>query len=235
MENFMLFVSEYEQKDELYYEQTPILRYAVKYPQFSTPGISHFVGRLNAYYRKEAEVMVERCQGEYYEAAVSNYRASQAADFPFHEHDFCAAYTITNNRNCVLSLYTDKSRYTGGANGSTWRTADNWNLSGECPLDLAELFSGTLQYRDCLLREIDWQIAWQISRGEADYFEDYRQRTERFFEAANFYVAQYDLNVFFQEITIAPHSSGIVTFAIPFTPGPIYPRVCNENSRTVMY
>ncbi len=230
MENFMLFTSEFEQSDELYFDNTPVLKYSVIYPQFSAVGVSLFAGRLNTYYKSKADLLVELCKTTYYREAVLSYQTSNEMGYPFHEHEFYSDYTITNNRDCVLSLYMDESSYTGGANGSKKQTSDNWNLKSECFLSLEDLFAGSMDYQEIILHEINLQISWQISHNEGNYFVDYVSRTKEFFSAQNFYITRKSLEFYYQEMTIAPHSSGIVTFSIPFVSGPSYPRVCDANN-----
>lgn len=59
-------------------------------------------------------------------------------------------------------------------------------------------------------------IERQISREPDIYFEDYRERISQYFREENFYCEPSGVVIYYQQYDIAPYSSGIRTFLIPY-------------------
>ena len=129
----------------------------------------------------------------------------------------------TLNRACIVSLYTDEYQFTGGAHGMTVRTADNWNLRTGRRFALCDLFPRHRDCRQMILR----QIITQIARDPSSYFDNYRELVVQNFDPRRFYLTQDAVMVYFGLYEIAPYSSGMPVFAIPYEVDPAFV-ICRE-------
>ncbi len=213
-------------ENELLYGGVVVVRYMIAYPQFTSPTYFPFLDHMNQYYQAKAQRLADYCQTRFFSDAVANYEEAKANQFPFHAHDLQQNFVITMNMNCIVSLYLDTGTYTGGANGTTSRTSDNWDVINEWVFSLGELFPTDRFYESYVKELIIVEIEHQMKNGTSIYFADYKALVNEYFDPRNFYMTPLNLVVFFDEMTIAPHSSGIVTFELPFVEGPIRPKNC---------
>jgi len=217
--NKEIFVKEIELANEIIYKDTPVLKYSIKYPRFTSTVFQRFIGWLNRYYRNQAYSLAEHCEGELYTKAAQFYNDSVANDLPFREYEFTSVYYVPYNKNYVLSLYFDQYQYTGGANGTTYETAKSWDVKTGREIGLNELFPAKKHLKDYIVKKVNEEIAIQIKQdpnANANYFDDYEKLTAKYFDPKNFYMTRFAVNIFFQEVTIAPHSRGIPVFGIVY-------------------
>ncbi len=192
-----------------------IAGHEVKYPQFSSELYSSFITKLNKQYLTKAYELQSYCAQTLYKNAMKRYSFSGENGNTLYAFELFRDYNVTYDKDGVLSLYFDRFRYDGGANGSTVRTSDNWKTDESRKLRLYELFPRGFDYMAYIENQVIMQIEEQLKTGNAYYFDDYKRLVRRYFNPENFYITDNGLTVFFQEITIAAHVSGIVTFEIP--------------------
>jgi hypothetical protein len=162
-----------------------------------------------------------------YQMAMVEYEYSVVNNFPIHQFEAYTDFFVTYNENCAVSLYFDQYEYAGGAHGLTVRYSDTWNLQKSKRIDLNELFPGRADYREYIIETIDLQIQNQIAKGEDYYFENYSQLVSENFKVNSFYLTPEGVVIYFQQYDIAPYSSGLPTFLIPYSQmGPIPPTCC---------
>lgn len=159
-----------------------------------------------------------------YDQAVRYYYESQENNFPFHSYEAYMDYTITYNANCILSCYADKYEFTGGAHGSTVRSSDTWDLCSGMYIPLNNIFEPGTDYRLFLTDEIIRQADYNLEQNPGIYFEDYRDLIIRNFNPHSFYVTPQGLTIYYQQYDIAPYSTGIVEFTVPYRTIGWYPR-----------
>lgn len=200
----------------LIYQEQPMLTYEGQYPQFASRRFRNTLCKLNRYYKGVARGFQRDMHQDLYPAAVEQYKESQIDDFPFRSFEAMLDFTITYNKDFLLSLYYDRYAYTGGAHGSTVRVSDVWNLYTGQKVLLSDVFSCVDDYRDYILAQILQQISYQISAGAGQYFENHRELADDKLEEANFFLTKDGAVIYFQQYDIAPYSSGIVTFLIPY-------------------
>jgi Protein of unknown function (DUF3298). len=152
-----------------------------------------------------------------YQMAVEEYEYSVAQGFPVRVYEAYTDFKVTYNQNCVLSLYFDEYEYTGGAHGNTTRYSDTWDLKREKELRLADFISVPGDYREYIVNEVKEQIKREMDKGNDIYFEDYAKLAEENFNVNNFYLIKEGIVVYFQQYDIAPYSSGIREFLLPFS------------------
>ncbi len=206
-------------EQDLYYKNTKVMHYSIKYPHFISDTYHTLANKLNSYYRTKA-VMYQRTNiMQLYQEAMVDYEYSIANDFPVHEYEAVTEYTVTYNENCMLSLYFDQYEYTGGAHGNTVRTSDTWNLAQSKHAELSDFFPGKSNYKEFIIESIINQIKQQVKENTTMVFDDYPKLVAENFKPNNFYLSKEGVVIYFQQYDIAPYASGILTFVIPYGPG----------------
>lgn len=197
---------------EMYTEEELLLHYKIEYPQFSHSCHKKELDQLNCYYRERARKQQAEFEEQLYAEALQQYRDSIERDFPFHPYEAYVTYMITYNQDCVISLYSDAYTFTGGAHGNTIRQSETWNITQGMQMDLS-----------CMIKDYNYaivmickQIATQISHGEDWYFDDYPKLVMETFNPKHFYLTEDGVTIYFQQYDIAPYSSGIVEFVLPW-------------------
>lgn len=148
--------------------------------------------------------------------AIASHLYAQKNGFPFHPYEAVLQYEIPYNQNCHLSLYRDQYEFTGGAHGNTIRSSSTWNLADGTPVSLSSLFPCEKDYRRFLIGQIQQQADRHMQQDSGVYFEDYRTLIENNFQENHFYLTPDGLAVYYQQYEIAPYSTGIVVFTIPY-------------------
>lgn len=205
-----VFVKEKYIFNNLYFNNTLITTYTIKFPCFYTYTYSRCLEKINEIYLKEALVFEQYCKTVLYNAAVEQYKFSIQNGYPIMIYEGYLAYTITYSQNNMISLYFDRYEYTGGAHGSTVRYSNTWNLNHCCFMSLED-FGLT---KEEIVPEIYKQIEEQIQNGTNQYFENYKELVLKTFNPNSFYLSNDSVVIYFQQYDIAPYSSGIVEFKI---------------------
>ena len=141
---------------------------------------------------------------ELYDYNVSN-------NYPIMVYEVLLQYNITYNNNNILSLYYDNYEFTGGAHGNTIRSSQTWDLYLNRQLRLSSFYNNPYYIID-ILKNVNNQIAEQISLGNNTFFDNYCQLVTETFNLSNYYLTTNGIVIFFQQYDIAPYSSGIQTF-----------------------
>jgi hypothetical protein len=130
---------------------------------------------------------------------------------------------------CILSLYFDQYEYTGGAHGNTVRYSLTWNWERYNKIKLSQLFRCSLEYKAYIFRRVKAQIL-----KEPDiYFPEYEKLIVETFNEESFYCTPKGIVVYYQQYDIAPYSSGIREFLIPYTDCVINPiKLCSGDYTT---
>ncbi len=201
-------------ESELMYNETVILKYKIEYPEMVFGIYEYGQHIFNLYNRKIAYNLEKKCRNELYKEAVELYKYNKENGYPVMVYEIVLDYTITYNRHKIVSLYSDKYMFTGGAHGNTVREAQNWNLLIGKMFGLDYLYPNNPYYVIDILKEINKQIKEQIENGSNQYFDNYCELVLESFKLNNFYMYPKFIEIFFQSYDIAPYSSGIPTFRI---------------------
>jgi len=199
-------------EDELKYDGVVLLSYEIAYPAFYSACFRRCLPRLNAYYRNRALEYRRYCHNELFDMAVEQYKDAIENNFPVREFEVVQAFDVTYMEDCVVSLYIDQYEYTGGAHGNTLRRSQTWNLQKCGLIDLSDIVTCEPDYRAYILAEVEKQI-----EKEPDiYFDDYKELIVKTFDEDSFYCTPEGVVVYYQQYDIAPYSSGIREFLIPY-------------------
>lgn len=198
---------------DMYHKNTLVLKYTINYPWFEEVNFSQQLLKINQQYATKAIAYQQFCEMSLYQSAVEEYEYSVKNGFPIRAFEAVVDYTVTYNKDCTLSLYFDRYEFTGGAHGNTIRSSDTWDIQNAHRIALEEIYPS---YKLFITRIISGEIAAQIKRG-GSYFDDYEKNVEQYFNPENFYLKPAGLTVYFQQYEIAPYSSGIPEFTIPYS------------------
>lgn len=197
---------------ELYYKNTVILRYTIKYPEILNSSIGSI--NFNKFNYEKAIKLKQHAESDLFEEAKELYDYNKSNGYPVMVYEVILDYTITYNQNSIVSLYSDEYIYSGGAHGNTTRSSQNWNIIFAMQFSLNDLFNNNCNYVLGILKNINSQIEQQIADGTNQYFENYCSLVLNTIDLNNFYLNPGYITIFFQQYDIAPYSSGIPTFDI---------------------
>lgn len=187
----------------------------VQYPHVSVPRSPHAAESINAYYVTEAQKFYHRATGELYNSALALYEDSRVHNFPFREYEAIQKYEVTYNEGILLSTYYDQYEYTGGAHGNTTRTGATFETRSGTRLALSTFFSNGY-YNSIIYESIIESIGNSIKNGESNYFDDYARNVFKYYDENNYYLTDKGFAIFFPLYTIAPYSTGIPVFIVPY-------------------
>lgn len=207
-------ISMHEYDKTFYYNNEEMLKLTIKYPQVYLYN-KEAENRINAQINMEVNDY-KRYAKYLFKEAVKSYAKSQANGYPFFGYEAYMEYFISYNENCFLSLYYDKYEFTGGAHGSTIRTSDTWELCCGTHLPLSSFFRPAADYKHLLIDEIIRQ-AEEIQRRQNIYFDDYKSLIIKNFDEDSFYLSPSGITFYYQQYDIAPYSTGIAEFTIPYS------------------
>lgn len=111
----------------------------------------------------------------------------------------------------LISLPVTYYQYTGGAHGLTTKVAYNYNIKTGKILKLKDLFKEGFDYKSI----IDKKVREDIEKEKDIYFEN-GALFKGISENQAYYLNRDSIIVYFQQYEIAPYSSGIREFKIPY-------------------
>ena len=215
-------------KEEMYYKNTMILSYKIEYPSFYNPKYQMSLNRINQYYNAKALSYRKYVKGIMYKTAVEQYEYSVANGFPIRPFEAIVVYIVTYNQDCAISLYSDRYEYMAGAHGNTTRISDTWNIQAGRRIHLSRLFAPSVDFVDYIVTEVNNQIAEEIKSGNDVYYENYEKDVRSKFNPNQFYLTEEGVVIYYQQYDIAPYSTGIPQFTIPYSDGVVLKPRCKR-------
>lgn len=229
MSDYTIRTINYVIQDKMIYQDTVVLQYRIEYPKFKSVYFHQAAESISTYYKRKALAFQNYCRRRLYREAIEQYEYSVAQGNPVLPFEAQMVYQLTYSENCAISLYFDQYIYQGGAHGNTLRIADTWTLKkGGSPLPLRQFFQHYVRYREYIIRQVTYQIEKELEQNPGVYFDDYVQNIKNEFDDNDFYLVPKGIVVFFQQYAIAPYSSGIPEFFIPFEHGRVIPPRCRH-------
>lgn len=212
----MQTISQLTLSDTMYFENTPALNYKINYPQFTSTCSPRAVAAINSFYRLRAKSLEIYCRFTLYPQAVADLKQLQEDRDPLLGFEFLVVFQVTCNSGCITSLYMDQYEFEGGAHGSTQRTSQTWDFSTGKRLQLADFYPHNPSYRKDIQSQIQTGIADRLKQEPATYFDDYPSLLRTNFNPDSFYLTPEGLVIYYQQYDIAPYSTGIPKFLLPF-------------------
>lgn len=201
-------------KSEIKYRGEVILKYNIEYPQIIENMWKAGVQRFNKFNYANAILLKKYAEGKLFEEAKESYEYNKENGYPIMVYELYYTFKVTYNTENIISIYSDKYVYTGGAHGITTRTSQNWDLRVARQIKLKELFPREPNYVSKILTQINSKIAKDIENGNNIYFENYCCLTSENFNVNSYYLEDGKVVIYYQQYDIAPYSSGILTFNI---------------------
>ncbi len=201
--------------DTLYYEETPVLRSKITLPKLRTTGAAINYIKINAWYQNLASIDRNSVRLVLYPAAVDDYLDAVKNKRPFNMHEFLVIYEAQLVAQDLFSATVDTLTYEGGANPTTVRTAQTWLTASGNMLKVDDFFKPSCRYKELIFNSV---LAQAKENADAlALFPDYPVLMKKYLDWNNFYLTCTDFVLFYQPVTIAPHSTGIVEFRIPLS------------------
>jgi len=198
------------------YDNIEILTLNIKYPIISISNNPRAEENINNQISMKVNEYIHYASNILYNQAMITYRDSLKNNFPFNSYEAYMIYTITYNDNCFLSMYTDQYEYTGGAHGNTIRTSNTWELCTGQNIYLYCFFKPCTDYTNLLIQQIIAQAEENLKENPFIYFDDYKNLIIENFNPNSFYMSPDGIIIYYQQYDIAPYSTGIVEFTIPY-------------------
>ncbi|MGC4020124.1 MAG: DUF3298 and DUF4163 domain-containing protein [Muricomes sp.] len=203
-------------EDTMYSKQTPVFIYKIYYPCFFTHCSRTAAHNINQYYIADSLKAETYCRTVLYPQAVETARYIVDKTPPFNTYTFESVYKITYNQNCISSLYFDSYTYMGGAHGGTLRNSDTWNFSDGSRITLDEFYPRSVPFTEHIFKNINQQIGERLKTSPGSYFDNYEELVRSAFRPENYFLKPEGIVIFYQQYDIAPYSTGIPEFVIPF-------------------
>lgn len=196
-------------------EADPIFSYRLEYPTFSARPPMASTQVVNHFYNERALGFLHYLTQTFAAQALQAYLSSIDNNNPIIPYEAQTTYAVTYNRLCIMSLYEDRYLFTGGAHGSTTRYGQTWNLAAGKQLELKDFFPNysEKQWKNALIHA----VIQQASKNPSYYLPELEKNAEKYFNKENFFLSPEGLHIFYQQYDIAPYSSGIPVFTIPFS------------------
>lgn len=224
METSFISVKKCTIENELKFNGVTLLSYKIEYPEFCSFYFQTCLPKVNKFYRNKALEYKRYCETELFCMAVEQYKDAIKNDFPVREFEALQVYEVTYLHSCIISIYYDRYEYTGGAHGNTIRKSETWQLQRCGLLRLERLVFCSPDYKTYILSEVESQI----KKNPDIYFENYKELIAETFNINSFYCTPDGIVVYYQQYDIAPYSSGIREFLIPYSSCVINPkRLCD--------
>ena len=203
-------------KDTLYYQDIPVLNYTIQYPVFTSDCSQEAARAINGHYASLAKTKEAYCKTVLYPQAVESARYIQSNFPPFHSYEYDVTCQITYNSACITSLYMDEYTFMGGAHGSTVRSSDTWDFSSGKRMELKDFYPHAPSFINEIQQWIEKRISDDLNAMPSAYFDDYAVLLRRNFHPESYFLVPGSLVIYYQQYDIAPYSSGIPEFPIPF-------------------
>ena len=223
-------ISYYIQVEKQVLEETlsvrdkPVLHYRVTYPKFVSSAFRCTLAGINRYYQQMACDYQQHCRTILYAQAAEQVIYDPDGQFPVMTYEAILDFSVTYNEDCVISLYFDRYEFTGGAHGNTIRFSDTWGLQSGRRLSISAFIAQSVYYKTYLIDQILEQMREEIATGEATYFEPHESNAIEAFHVDNYYLTPKGMVIYYQQYNIAPYSSGIQAFLIPYSLTVLKPR-----------
>lgn len=210
-------IKKFTMEDSLYYNDEKVLHYKIVYPQFYSDKYTNQLEEINNFYRREAIEQMNKIKSLYYNQAVENMIYAKKNQFPIAPFEVYYIPTLTYNEDCVISLYYDNYVFSGGAHGTTVRTSETWEIKTAKKENIDKFFKKGVNINLYLVNFITSEIENSLKTDIFIYFENYDENVANTLNLNNFYIKNDGIVIYFQQYDIAPYSSGIPEFLVPFS------------------
>lgn len=212
MENIAATINKQEYKREFIYDNVVVLN--TSYESFVVDIRNYKIAesRINSYIDRQLFQFLKDNEYNLFIEAIRVYKEAVKNGYPIRTFESLLVYQVTYNANSLLSTYRDRYDYTGGAHGITIRKSNTFNLKTGANVPLDAFFPNNFNYGQFLIDEMI-RIA---KKDPSIYFENYQELIIKYFNPKSYYLTENGIAIYYQQYEIAPYSTGIVVFEIPY-------------------
>ncbi len=211
----MFYIIDNVLENDFFYDGNLILTYKINYPQIAN--YNCISNKFNSYNKQIAFDLQDYIENTLLQDAKNLYEYNKSNGYPIMVYEIIYTYNVTYNANNIISIYSDQYIYSGGAHGLTTRSSQNWNMQCGKLISLNDLYKNNPYFILDILKNINTQIEHEIENGTNQYFEDYCKLVLNTFNPQQFYIiSDNEIAIYFQQYDIAPYSSGIPVFKLPY-------------------
>jgi hypothetical protein len=186
------------------------LKTSLQYPSISGMKDKSIETKLNQMFEKSALDFQKSIE----ESAKSGYEEYlKDKSIPFYKYEAVTEYTVTYNKNNILSIKMPYYQFTGGAHGGTNQIGYNIDLNTGKVMLLSDLFEKDFDYKTFISTE----ILNTIKKGENFYFEDFEKVIKGIDKNRSYYIEDGNVVIYYGQYEIAPYAAGMPEFRIPFS------------------
>jgi hypothetical protein len=212
MENLKATINKQEYKREFIYDNVAVLNTGYESIIVDIRNFKIAENRINANIDRQLFAFLKDNEYNLFIEAVKVYKEAVANGYPVRPFESLLVYQVTKNDLGLLSLYRDRYDYMGGAHGLTIRKSNTYSLKTGANLPLDAFFPNNYNYIQFLIDEMI-KIA---KKDPSIYFENYQELIIKYFNPKNYYLTPDGIAIFYQQYEVAPYSSGIIVFEIPY-------------------
>jgi len=214
--NNSAIIADRKMKRQFDHKEKVMLNVDIEYPSVTLPKDRIVQMKININFFSVANKFYRYAMNTLFPDAVEQYETSIAQNIPFNPYEAVMKYTVTLNDNCSLSTYFDQYEYTSGAHGNTLRSSSTHSLQTGNIIELKDLFKDNENYKDLILEQIQIKADEILTIYPGIYFDDYKKLIVENFNVDSFYLKPKAIDFYYQQYDIAPYSTGIVVFSIPY-------------------
>lgn len=202
---------EYEQLNEETNAEdgTLLANTSVSYPVFTIEEKPEAAKLINEYFAGSKTDFQEDDQS----TLQAEYEYSMSEDIPWNAYEFSADAKVARKDNQIISVQTNGYIFTGGAHGSSYESADNFDTSSGARLTLADVSDDETKahtfVEEFILQKIKDEYADVVLDGYEEFIPD-------ILTDETWYMDEEGFTVICNEYIIGPHALGIIEFKIPY-------------------
>lgn len=179
-------------------KKTSTTDFKIQYPQLSGLADTAVQNSINKMLKNKADA--------YFQDALKD--SKEWGQFGENRNEFDTNYTLTYNRDGVLSFRYLIYQYAGGAHGSSFLEGLTVRLADGKVLELDDLVKGNTTYKS----KIDATVKAKLEKTEG-YFGGFQTVGEK----PEYYLKDNGFVIFFQQYDYLPYAAGIPEYYFPFS------------------
>lgn len=192
-----------------------VLNYSISYPELKSNLKTAAARYINARYTEFSNQVKKNIMATYYPRACTYYKNMTSADFtPL--KIMCEMCVMYENRG-YLSLFFDTYEQLGELNLANIRHSNTWYVNSGELCSLQSFFVQGSGYKKIIYDHICACIRAELAKNEHVYFSDWQEILPYRLDLSRYYLADDGFVVYFPEYKIAPKSTGLPSFLVPYT------------------
>lgn len=194
--------------EKLYDNDTLLVNYSINIPSPNENAPSETLENINVYYDNIYAKVMNILQDEIFDNALAGYNSNPEN---FLEYTYYADFDIFLETDEILSIKRDEVKFYGGSREVLTTYAEVFRKSDGARVLLSDIVTNN----QVLIDYINKIIAEEVENG-AEYYPNIETTVSEIFDSTKFYLSDASLIVFFDMYDLAPGSTFISQFHIPY-------------------